>query len=1039
MGRPPTTSSKVLPALLLIVIGLQLVSAAVFSCTGGSVYVVAHPDDDLLFQSPDIYGDIAAGNCVTAVYLTSGDSGIGSTYALSREAGAEASHANMTGVADRWTEFTAMFGGQPVTVRTLVDAPHIQKVWFRLPDGGINGLGNAATGYQSLRELYFGSISSITSQPGTSTFTLATLKTAVGQILTARQPVNVRTLDYLSDFDSGDHSDHLTVARLTQMLTAGYAPSASLSGYMGYHIASLAPTMSQSDVTFQNKSNAFFILPSNDGAAQTPAVLPTSGTNVALLAVATASSFSSGQPPSAMNDNNIQGYPGNASAEWSSDHGLRGTQATLTWSAQYNISAVVLYDRVNPTDRITSGTLSFADGSIQAFGALPNDGSAYVITFSTPKITTFVTLTVDSVSSTTSGVGLAEFAAYGTLATLSTSTSSSAASATTSSAVYSGPYSLVNLAFSATVSASAEDTASHQQATRAVDGINSGYTEDGYGDYTTEWSSNKANVGATLTLTWSSAVQIAKVVLRDRPNMSDQVTGGILTFQDGSTVLVPALANDGSPTPIYFNPKTTTYVIFQITAISASTGSAGLSEIQAFGPASSSTAAGIGPINWARYATASASSQSPHQGANKAIDNLLDGYTPSGGDGYDEWASDHGAVGTTFTLTWAEPVTLSSLVLRDRPNTGDWIQGANITFSDGGVAMLSSLDNSGSATIFNLGSVVTITSLVLKGLVLRVRIRKQHSQQQQLPASHHALLFFCDGPDGHSTDVVQPAVFYLHHYIHRIIDRLGLCISIYSCILGPTTEWSSNKVNVGATLTLTWSSAVQIAMVQLFDRPNLDDQVTGGLLTFQDGSTVNVPALANDGSATTIYFDVRSTTYVTFQITAVSASTGHRLPVYLFRGIVRNYTLLPRELADPSLLRTTSNIQQSQINFIERRVGQHFAADIQLIDVYIDANQQLHLGRLPLSCIRVFLVLELIIVERGVVERRGVVEPFGLERQQLHALLDDCLVLVEQWYQHFFKLDIVELCSFFFSDIRFCLELRNIDRQQQLVIDILQH
>ena len=48
---------------------------------------LAYTDDDLLFQSPDLLTDIQAANCITAIYLTSGDSGSGSAYAQSREAG----------------------------------------------------------------------------------------------------------------------------------------------------------------------------------------------------------------------------------------------------------------------------------------------------------------------------------------------------------------------------------------------------------------------------------------------------------------------------------------------------------------------------------------------------------------------------------------------------------------------------------------------------------------------------------------------------------------------------------------------------------------------------------------------------------------------------------------------------------------------------------------------------------------------------------------------------------------------------------------
>lgn len=74
------------------------------------------------------------------------------------------------------------------------------QVWFRLPDGGIAGVGYPSTNYQTLRELFFGSLGSITTQPGTASFSLATLSQAVAQILAARQPIRVRTLDYRVPF-----------------------------------------------------------------------------------------------------------------------------------------------------------------------------------------------------------------------------------------------------------------------------------------------------------------------------------------------------------------------------------------------------------------------------------------------------------------------------------------------------------------------------------------------------------------------------------------------------------------------------------------------------------------------------------------------------------------------------------------------------------------------------------------------------------------------------------------------------------------------
>jgi len=201
--------------------------------------------------------------CVTTVFLSAGESGTtGDTYYRARESGNEAATAQMAGVADSYTELTATFGGQPALVRTLVGAPQVQKVWLRLPDGAVDGTGGlqpfprpserreltwpfsrrpgfSVNGYQSLRALYFGSISTITNNPGTSTYTLATLKQTIAEILTARQPDNVRTLDYLSDYDGGDHSDHLTTARLVKSLVGTYAPNAGIAG-----VSALSPSPS---------------------------------------------------------------------------------------------------------------------------------------------------------------------------------------------------------------------------------------------------------------------------------------------------------------------------------------------------------------------------------------------------------------------------------------------------------------------------------------------------------------------------------------------------------------------------------------------------------------------------------------------------------------------------------------------------------------------------------------------------------------------------------------------------------------------------
>lgn len=240
---------------------------------GGLLSIVAHPDDDLLLyvyctnrevvlicsrsQSPDLIGPVQSGSCVTHVFLTSGDAGLGNDYPESREAGNEASYAYMAGVTDSWTEYNATFAGQPVLIRTLTGQPNIQRVWFRLPDGGVDGSGFWRSNGESLLKLYYGSISTISDRYGLATYTLSDLVTALGQIMVALQPTSIHTLDYLSDYGTGDHSDHQTIARIVAAIPGALGLGAPVSGYMAYPASvNYAPNLDAGQI--QAKSIAFY-------------------------------------------------------------------------------------------------------------------------------------------------------------------------------------------------------------------------------------------------------------------------------------------------------------------------------------------------------------------------------------------------------------------------------------------------------------------------------------------------------------------------------------------------------------------------------------------------------------------------------------------------------------------------------------------------------------------------------------------------------------------------------------------------------------
>ena len=92
-----------------------------------------------------------------------------------------------------------------------------------------------------------------------------------------------------------------------------------------------------------------------------------------------------------------------------------------------------------------------------------------------------------------------------------------------------------------------------------------------------EWAAASATGPTWARLTWPSAQSLSTVVLYDRPNTIDQVTGGTLVFSDGTTVAVDALPNDGTAKTVTFPARNVTWVQFDITT---ATGLPGLSEIE---------------------------------------------------------------------------------------------------------------------------------------------------------------------------------------------------------------------------------------------------------------------------------------------------------------------------------------------------------------------------------------------------------------------------------------------------------------------------
>ena len=133
--------------------------------------------------------------------------------------------------------------------------------------------------------------------------------------------------------------------------------------------------------------------------------------NVARKAKATASGSQAGYSPQAAIDGLVGGYPANNDQEWSAGSTV-GAWLRLAWDAPQTVDHVVLFDRPNTTDQVTSGTLTFSDGSTVNFGALPDDAQTGLAVPFPPKTITWVKFTVTGVKPGTQNAGLSEIAVF---------------------------------------------------------------------------------------------------------------------------------------------------------------------------------------------------------------------------------------------------------------------------------------------------------------------------------------------------------------------------------------------------------------------------------------------------------------------------------------------------------------------------------------------------------------------------------------------------------------------------------------------------
>ncbi|NUO99386.1 MAG: hypothetical protein HOW71_05825 [Nonomuraea sp.] len=211
--------------------------------------VVAHPDDDLLFMSPDLYGPVLLHRPTLTVYLTAGEGTAGwdddhdpGAYARDRAAGLRAAYAYLAGVADVWHTRMISAGGVPVRLEELTGRPGVRLAFAGLPDGGDP---RADGGRDALTRLWEhrSCVRRFGPRPERRCVSRADVIAMLRALYARFRPTVLRTLDPEPPARSGhcDHPDHVASARFA--LAAAVGQPLRVVSYRGYPMTGWAPNV----------------------------------------------------------------------------------------------------------------------------------------------------------------------------------------------------------------------------------------------------------------------------------------------------------------------------------------------------------------------------------------------------------------------------------------------------------------------------------------------------------------------------------------------------------------------------------------------------------------------------------------------------------------------------------------------------------------------------------------------------------------------------------------------------------------------------
>ncbi len=215
-------------------------------------YIVAHPDDWQLFMGDVAFAQIADGQRVVFIYLTSGGANRPPAYWQARERGAAASvHVAIKKVDTLETQ--PIMKCHQITIRLhpllRCDDENTSSYFLRLPDGNMGGSGFSQYHRQSLSKLFSGQ--PIAATDGSADYpTLVALQDTILALLESEMKVmplatlELHTHDPALASNQHDHADHWATGTIAAQIAAKL--NVDTFYYAGYGITALPVNLSAS-------------------------------------------------------------------------------------------------------------------------------------------------------------------------------------------------------------------------------------------------------------------------------------------------------------------------------------------------------------------------------------------------------------------------------------------------------------------------------------------------------------------------------------------------------------------------------------------------------------------------------------------------------------------------------------------------------------------------------------------------------------------------------------------------------------------------